>query len=120
MGSGLRSSALLTRLFHCRSLRRSASTSKTSSGWRAIRVVVLTRTARSYSDEFAAVLVKELGQQARGSAGDPLEGVGRVVVLAGEGRPLPRDEQLGRLGGCPVGDEAIEELPLVRDPEADA
>ncbi len=34
--------------------------------------------------EFCAVLVKELGHRARGAAGDLLEGVGGVVVLAGE------------------------------------
>src|SRR5262245_48216664 len=47
-GSGLRNSARLTRLFHCVSLRRSATMSKTSSGGHAIRVVVVTGTARSY------------------------------------------------------------------------
>src|SRR5262245_48799746 len=48
IGSGLCNSARLTRLFHFVSLRRSATRSKTSSGGRAIRVVVVTRTARSY------------------------------------------------------------------------
>ena len=48
IGSGLRNSAWLTRLFHCLSLRRSASMSKTFSGGQAIRVVAVTRTARSY------------------------------------------------------------------------
>jgi hypothetical protein len=40
------------------------------------------------SDEFRAVLVQELGDGARRPAGDQLEGIGRVVVLAGEDRPL--------------------------------
>ena len=48
IGSVLRSSAVLTRLFHRGSLRRSASVSKTCSGGHAIRVVVVTRTARRY------------------------------------------------------------------------
>jgi hypothetical protein len=49
IGSGLRNSALLTRLFHSGSFRRSATMSKTFSGGQEIRVVVVTRTARSYS-----------------------------------------------------------------------
>jgi hypothetical protein len=44
------------------------------------------------SDEFRAVLVQEVGDGVRRPAGDLLEGVGRVVVLAGEDRPLARDE----------------------------
>ena len=50
------------------------------------------------SEEFRAVLVEELGHRARGVAGDLLEGAGRVVVLAGEDRPLARDEQLSGPG----------------------
>jgi hypothetical protein len=38
--------------------------------------------------------MKELGDWARGAAGDLLEGAGRVVVLAVEDRPLARDAQL--------------------------
>ena len=49
------------------------------------------RVAR-VSGEFRAVLVQELGDGVRRPAGDLLEGVGRVVVLAGEDRPLARDE----------------------------
>jgi hypothetical protein len=44
IGSALRSSALLTRPFHCVSLRRSASVSKTCSGGHAIPVLVVTCT----------------------------------------------------------------------------
>src|SRR5581483_2455214 len=44
IGSSLRSSALLTREFHCVSLRRSASVSNTPSGAQAIRVVATART----------------------------------------------------------------------------
>src|SRR5215470_14309135 len=44
------------------------------------------RDARA-SHECRAVVVNELGQRARGAAGDPLEGVRRVVVLAGKNRP---------------------------------
>ena len=40
------------------------------------------------SDEFGAALVEELGQRSGGAAGDLLEGVGRVVVFAGQDRPL--------------------------------
>ena len=39
------------------------------------------------------MLVKERGYWAAGAAGDLLEGVGPVVVLAGKDRPLPRDQQ---------------------------
>src|SRR4029079_13123230 len=46
------------------------------------------------SGECGAVVVKELGHRAWGAAGDLLEGVRRVVVLAGEDRPLARDEEL--------------------------
>jgi len=35
-------------------------------------------------DEFRAVFVKELGHRARGAAGDLLESVSRVLVLAAE------------------------------------
>ena len=52
-------------------------------------------------------------------AGDLLEGVGCVVVLACEDRPLAGDEQLGRPGRYPGAGEAVEELPLARDPEGD-
>jgi hypothetical protein len=52
-----------------------------------------------------------------GVAGDLLEGVGRVVVLAGEDRPLARDEQLSRPGRYPGAEEALEDLPLGRDPK---
>ena len=65
------------------------------------------------------MLVKELGHRARGAAGDLLEGVGRVVVLAGEDRPLARDEQLRRPGRYPGAGEALEQLPLGRDVEGD-
>src|ERR1043166_5833156 len=71
------------------------------------------------SHEFRAVLVKELGHRAWGAAGDLLKGLGRVVVLAGEDRPLARDEQLSLSRRYPGADEAIEELPLGRDPEGD-
>src|SRR5271154_5353037 len=71
------------------------------------------------SGEFRAVFVEELGDWARGAAGDLLEGAGRVVVLAGEDRPLARDEQLSRPGWYPGAGEAAEELPLGRDPEGD-
>ncbi len=47
----------------------------------------MTDDARA-SDEFRAVVVKELGDWAWGAAGDLLEGAGRVVVLTGENRPL--------------------------------
>jgi len=70
-------------------------------------------------DEFRAVLVKELGHRARGAAGDLLESVSRVLVLAGEDRPLARDEQLSRPRRYPGVDEALEELALGRDPEGD-
>src|SRR5215831_13721942 len=71
------------------------------------------------SDEFRAVVMKELGDWAWGAAGDLLEGSGRVVVLAGEDRPLARDEQLSRPRRYPGAGEALEELPLGRDPESD-
>ena len=67
------------------------------------------------SGEFRAVLVEELGHRARGAAGDLLEGAGRVVVLAGQDRPLACDEQLSRPGRYPGAGEALEELPLGRD-----
>jgi hypothetical protein len=57
------------------------------------------------SVEFRAVVVKELGEWAWRAAGDLLEGVGRVVVLAGEDRPLARDEQLSRPGRDPRAGE---------------
>jgi hypothetical protein len=63
--------------------------------------------------------VEELGDRARGAAGDLAEGAGRVVVLAGQDRPLPRDKQLSRPGWYPGAGEAVEELPLGRDPERD-
>src|SRR5580700_2219327 len=75
-------------------------------------------TARA-SGEFRAVLMKELGHRARGAAGDLLEGAGRVVVLSGEDRPLARDEQLSGPRRYPGAGEALEELPLGRDPEGD-
>jgi len=65
------------------------------------------------------VLVKELGHRARGAAGDLLEGAGGVVVLAGQDRPLARDEQLSGPRRYPGAGEAVEELPLGRDPEGD-
>src|SRR5271165_1031712 len=65
------------------------------------------------SDEFRAVLVQELGHWARGAAGDLLEGAGRVVVLAGEDRPLARDQQLRLPGRYPRAGEALEELRFV-------
>ena len=58
------------------------------------------------SEEFRAVLVKELGHRAWGAAGDLLEDVGRVVVLAGEDRPIARDEQLSPPRRYPGADEA--------------
>src|SRR5689334_7015531 len=76
------------------------------------------RTTRA-SDELRAVDVKELSNWPWRAAGDLLEGVGRVVVLAGEDRPLARDEQLSRPRRDPGVGEALEELPLVRDPERD-
>jgi len=54
--------------------------------------------------------MKELGHRAWRAAGDLLKGVGRVVVLAGEDRPLARDEQLSRPRRYPGADEALEEL----------
>ncbi len=71
------------------------------------------------SGEFRAVLAEELGYRARGAAGDLLEGAGRVVVLAGEDRPLARDEQLSRPRRYPGAGEAVEELPLCCDQEGD-
>jgi hypothetical protein len=50
IGSSLRSSALLTPEFHCVSLRRSASVSKTFSGPQAIRVVAVARTSGMLRD----------------------------------------------------------------------
>ena len=44
------------------------------------------------SGEFRAIVVKEFGDWAWGAAGDLLEGAGGVVVLAGQDRPLARDE----------------------------
>src|SRR5262249_60408533 len=71
------------------------------------------------SEEFRAVVVKELGDWAWGAAGDLLEGAGGVVVLAGEDRPLARDEQLSRPRRYPGAGEALEELPLGHDQEGD-
>src|SRR5215831_2528525 len=71
------------------------------------------------SEEFRAVVVKELGDWAWGVAGDLLEGAGGVVVLAGEDCPLARDEQLGRPCRYPGAGEALEELPFGRDLEGD-
>src|SRR4029077_15715682 len=71
------------------------------------------------SEEFRAVLAEELGHRARGASGDLLEGAGGVVVLAGEDRPLARDEQLSRPRRYPGAGEALEELPLGRDLEGD-
>jgi hypothetical protein len=62
--------------------------------------------------------VQELGDGARRPAGDLLEGVGRVVVLAGEDRPLARDEQLCRPRRYPGADETLAELPLGRGDRA--
>jgi hypothetical protein len=56
------------------------------------------------------VLVEELGHRARCAAGDLGEGAGRVVVLAGQDRPLARDEQLSGPGRYPGADQAVEEL----------
>ena len=78
----------------------------------------LGRSARA-SEEFRAVVVKELGDWAWGAAGDLLEGGGRVVVLAGEDRPLARDEQLSRPRRYPGDGETLEVLPFGRDPEGD-
>src|SRR6476469_2294159 len=58
------------------------------------------------SDELGAVVVQELGEGSRRPAGDLLEGVGRVVVFAGEDRPLARDQQLGRSRRYAGADEA--------------
>jgi hypothetical protein len=71
------------------------------------------------SGEFRAVLVEELGHRARGAAGDLAEGAGGVVVLAGQDRPLARDEQLSGPRWYPGADQAVEILPLGRDPEGD-
>jgi len=71
------------------------------------------------SKESRAVGVKELGDRAWGAAGDLLESAGGVVVLAGEDRPLAGDEQFSRPGRYPGAGEALEELPLGRDPEGD-
>jgi hypothetical protein len=69
------------------------------------------------SDECRAEFVKELGHGARGAAGNPLKGVGRIVVLAGEDRPLARNEQLSLPRGDPAADETFEKLSLGRNPE---
>ena len=71
------------------------------------------------SAELCAVGVEELGDWAWGAAGDLLEGAGGVVVLAGEDRPLARDEQLSLPGRYPGAGEALEKLPLGRDLERD-
>ena len=71
------------------------------------------------SHEFRAVLVKELGHRTRGAAGDLLEGVGRVVVLTGEDRPLACDQQLSRPRRYPGVDEPVEEGPLGSGLEGD-
>jgi hypothetical protein len=71
------------------------------------------------SGEFRAVLVEELGHRARGAAGDLAEGAGGVVVLVGQDRPLARDEQLSGPRWYPGADQAVEILPLGRDPEGD-
>jgi hypothetical protein len=63
--------------------------------------------------------VEELGDRSWGAADDLLEGAGGVVVLAGEDRPLVRDEQLSRPRRYPGAGETLEELPLGRDPEGD-
>src|SRR5690242_3644665 len=63
--------------------------------------------------------MEELSYRARGAAGDLAERAGRVVVLAGQDRPLARDEQLSRPGRYPGADQAVEELPLARDLEGD-
>ena len=65
------------------------------------------------------MLVKELRDRARRAAGDLLEGVGRVVVLAGEDRPFARDEQFSLTCRYPGTDQAVEDLTLGLDPEAD-
>ena len=63
---------------------------------------------RAETGRILAVLVEVLGQRAREAADDLLEGVGRVVVLAGQDRPLARDEQLGFSDRTPGADEARE------------
>jgi hypothetical protein len=63
--------------------------------------------------------VEELGDWAWWVAGDLLEGAGGVVVLAGEDCPLARDEQFRCPRWYPGAGEAVEELPLRRDPEGD-
>jgi hypothetical protein len=58
----------------------------------AVDVLGSGSVTRGYQRDFRAVLGQELGDEVRGPAGDLLEGVGRTVVLAGEDRPLARDE----------------------------
>src|SRR5262249_43522626 len=70
---------------------------------------------RSRSKEFCAVLVEKFSQRARGTAGDLLEGVGRVVVLTGEDRPLARDQQFSFARRYAGVDEPLEDLALVSD-----
>jgi hypothetical protein len=84
-----------------------ASPSRVMVGMAALDLLVRVAETRA-SDEFRAVVVEELGHRARGAAGDPLEGVGRMVVLASEDRPLARDEQFSRPRRDTGADEAIE------------
>src|ERR1700737_2067455 len=69
------------------------------------------------SEEFRAVVVKELGEWTWRAASDLLESVGRVVVLAGEDRPLARDEQLSPPRRYAGPGEALKELRLRLDPK---
>src|ERR1700709_2682703 len=65
---------------------------------------------RAHIRQFISVFAKDRAERARGTARDLLEGVGRVVVLAGEDRPLARNEQISCPCRYPSADHALEEL----------
>ena len=74
---------------------------------------------RVASDELLAVVAKELVNRAWRAARDLAEAAGRAGVLAGEDRPLARDQQLSLPRRDPGTGEALEELPLSGDLEGD-